>query len=168
MLPSSLTTQGLVTLTFIEPMLAPLGSMVIENVPVTDNVCVARLKLALLEVVVVSVVPSGLSNLTVTLPMVLAVTGTVTCCPDVPLKVTVAFCPGTVVVTLRADPPIVTLPVGSAGTSYSVSVMLPVLVLFGLIRMVYVPFTGNVLGSMNALLTFETSVEDPNTDPSGL
>jgi hypothetical protein len=31
-------------------MLAPLGSMLIVKVPVTDRVCVARLKLALLEV----------------------------------------------------------------------------------------------------------------------
>ena len=54
-------------------MLAPLGSMLIVYVPVTDNVCVARLKLELLEVVVVSVVPSGFSSLTVTVLMLLLV-----------------------------------------------------------------------------------------------
>ena len=56
-------------------------------VPVVGNVCCAKLKLAPLEVDDVSDVPSGLSNLTVTEPIVLLVMRTVTCCPVVPSKV---------------------------------------------------------------------------------
>jgi hypothetical protein len=65
--------------------------MLIVYVPVTDKVCAARLNVALLEVVVVSVVPSGFSSLTVTVLIVLLVTCTVTCWPEVPLKVKLAF-----------------------------------------------------------------------------
>lgn len=67
-------------------MLIVFGSITILYVPVVDSVWVARLKLALLEDELVTCVPSGFNNLTVTLPIKLLVIRTVTCCPDVPLK----------------------------------------------------------------------------------
>src|SRR5439155_850330 len=45
--------------------------------------------------------------------------------PAVPANVRLAFWPGAVVVTVTAAPPTVIVPVASAGTLYSVSVVLP-------------------------------------------
>ena len=108
---------GLVTLTSTAPFRFPLGSMLIVNSPVAFNVCVDILKFKLLEVDVVCCDPSGLSSLTVIKPMALFVNRTVTCCPEVPLKVTFAFWPGTVVVTFTAVALMVVGTAGSAGTS---------------------------------------------------
>jgi hypothetical protein len=88
-------------------------------------------RLAALEVEAVRVVPSGFLSVTVTVPTVLLVTRTVICWPAVPLKVNAPFWPGVVSVTVTAEPPIVSVPVTSAGTSYSVRVRLPVLVPLG-------------------------------------
>jgi hypothetical protein len=74
-------------------MLIVFGSITILYVPVFETVWVLKLKLALLEVEVVTCVPSGFSNLTVTLPIKVLVIRTVTCCPVVALKLTKAFCP---------------------------------------------------------------------------
>ena len=89
-------------------------------------VCDVRLKLAALEVDDVIVPPLGLMSETVTLPIVLFVTFTVAAWPEFAEKVTLAFCPGTVVVTGKAEPPSDTEPVKSAGTRYNVSVTDPV------------------------------------------
>src|SRR4029077_7965265 len=72
------------------------------------------------------VVPSVLNSFTVTPLIVLLAMCTVTCWDAVPENVSEPFCPGAVVVTPTPLPPIVTVPVVSAGTSYDVSVTLPV------------------------------------------
>lgn len=73
------------------PMLEPSGSMLIVYVPVVGKVWVERLKLLLQEKEEVSEVLSGFNKRTVTQLMVLLVTRTVACCPDVPLNVSRAF-----------------------------------------------------------------------------
>jgi hypothetical protein len=85
-------------------------------VPVVGKVWVARLKLLLQENEDVRDVLSGFKRLTVTQIIVLPVTWTVACWPEVPVKVRVAFWPGTVVVTVTAAPPMVSVPVASGGT----------------------------------------------------
>ena len=148
--------------TVILPTVAPLGSIFIEYVPVTGKVCVARLKLAALEVTEVSEVPSGFNNVTVTDPSPLLVKLTETDWFAVPLKTGIAFWPGTVVVKVSGDPPTVRVPVASAGTSLSVKVTVPVAVVHGSTTIVYVPAIRTSV-SINALLpvayVFEVNVE---------
>ena len=108
-----------------------MGSIFIEYVPVAGNVCVARLKLAALDVTEVSEVPSGFNNVTVTVPIELFVNATETDWPAVPLKMGIAFWPGTVVVRVSDAPPTVRVPVASAGTSLSVKFTVPVAVVHG-------------------------------------
>src|ERR1044072_7149841 len=143
------------------PTVAPLASILIQYVPVVGNVCVGRVKLAAFDVDDVSVVPSGLSNVTVTIFKPLFVNAIDTCWFAVPLNVGVAFCPGTVVVKVSAEPPMVTVPVASAGTSFSVKFTLPIAASVGLTRIVYVPALASTSVSMNPVLekVFDASVE---------
>jgi hypothetical protein len=73
------------------------------------RVCVARLKLGgfHVEFTSVSTVPFEATSLTLICSIVLLVICTVACCPLVPLKVSLAFCPGVVVVAVTAWPPAV-------------------------------------------------------------
>src|SRR6266446_2017598 len=71
-----------------------------------------------------------------------------TFCPLVPLNVRLAFCPGTVVATETGDPPMLIVPVTSAGTVYSCSVSLPTYVLMCCTHSVYVPVVASVCVSM--------------------
>jgi hypothetical protein len=68
--------------------------------------------------------------------------------PAVPVKLNDAFCPGVAVEMVTGAPPGTTEPEASAGTSYNVSVMLPVYVLCGSTRIVYVPVVGSEVASM--------------------
>ena len=117
---------GLVTATEMVPTLVEVGLMTILYVPVVGSVCVAMLNAVLDEEVLVTVEPSGFNRLTSTVPIVLSVNRTVTCCPAVPVNVAAAFWPGVVVVNDVNDPPTVSEPRGSAGTSYSVRLTDPV------------------------------------------
>src|SRR5438477_262987 len=69
-------------------------------------------------------------------------------CVAVPANVNVAFCPGVVVVIGTDDPPGVIVPVMSAGTSTTVSVMLPVAAPSGWRSTVYVPVAPSCTVSM--------------------
>ena len=146
------------------PTVAPLGSILMEYVPVAGNVCVGSVKLAAFDVDEVSDVPSGLSSVTVTIFKPLFVNAIDTCWPDVPLKVGVAFWPGTVVVKVSDEPPIVTVPVASAGTSFSVKFTLPIAASQGLTRIVYVPALASTSVSMNPA---PEKVFDASVVPSG-
>src|SRR5882724_3329551 len=73
------------------PVAAPAGSILIVYVPVVGSVCVARLKLLLLDVLDVSCEPSGLRSVTVTVPRGLLVIWTVICCVAVPENVNCPF-----------------------------------------------------------------------------
>lgn len=64
----------------------------------------------------VSCEPSGLSHVTVTMLIVFPVIRTVACCPWLPTKVSVPFWPGVVIVTVMADPPMLTVPAGATST----------------------------------------------------
>src|SRR5215469_13180621 len=109
---------------------------------------VGREKLAAEEVVEISVLPSGFSRLTVTELMVLPVSCTVACWPDVALKVSLAFCPGPGV-TVTAAPPGVILCVITV-ESYSVTVALPLDTMRE-----YVPETGRRYESIKQLVEQE-------------
>ena len=77
-----------------------------------------------------TVVPFVSRSVTVRFGTVFPVTCTVTCWDAVPLKVSLPFWPGALVVTPTELPPIVTVPVVSAGTSYAAIITLPVLIRF--------------------------------------
>jgi hypothetical protein len=68
-------------------------------------------------------------------------------CAATAVNVTLPFCPGVAIVIVAEDPPATIVPVLSAGTSYSVSVIAPVTLPGGFIAMVYVPVVGMVSGS---------------------
>src|SRR5919197_4624565 len=68
-------------------------------------------------------------------------------CPAAPVNVIRPFWPGIEIERLDAGPPGVSEPPASGGTSYSVSVIEPVTLPSGVIRMVYVPVAGSVLVS---------------------
>jgi hypothetical protein len=67
--------------------------------------------------VLVSVVPSGLRIVSPVDPKVMLLRAMLTTSFAVPVNVTVAFWPGTVVVTVTVGPPTVAVTVGSAGTA---------------------------------------------------
>src|SRR5207237_4997805 len=64
-------------------------------------------------------------------------------------NVRAAFWPGTVAVSVAAAAPGVMVSVASGGTSYSVSVIDPVVVVWGSTKIAYVPVVGSVLVSTN-------------------
>src|SRR5258708_1354465 len=80
-------------------------------------------------------VPSGFNNSNCAWGFVTFVTSTLTRCPAVPLNVSRASCPATVVVTVTGGPPGVIIPVTS-GALLSDTVKLPVLPLEGVINRV--------------------------------
>ena len=71
------------------------------------------------------------------------------------------------IVTATAGPPIVIVPVTSGATSLSVSVALPVELVLGLTRIVYVPVAPSVFVSMNRPLV-PMKVGATRLVPSGL
>src|SRR5262245_16850076 len=87
-------------------------------------------------------------------------------CPLVPLNVKRAFWAGVVSDTVTLEPPGTIDPDTSAGTSYTVTVVAPVLGPVGLTSTVYVPVTGSVLASMNPPMPLKPA--DAKVLPSGL
>src|SRR5215211_1270525 len=131
------------------PVLVPCGSTTIVYVPATASET-ASTKPPIVPIVVgaTSVVPSGRSSETLTLQHV-GPTLTATRWPAVPLNVSLPFCPATVVDRVAVAPPATIVPVTSGGTSYSCSVTLPMVVVCGSTRIVYVPATGSATVSTN-------------------
>ena len=105
--------------------------MMIEYVPVTGRVCVARLKLLIVLEVEVSTWPSGLINFTVTPLIVLLVIWTVDLLPGCAAESQLSILPGSAYAHRRRAPPTVVVPLKSAGTSYRVKVTLPTWVELG-------------------------------------
>src|SRR4029450_9162210 len=100
------------------------------------------------DVAVTSAVPSGLVTEIFRLavvdgPIVTPVSLRLARRWAVPAKVSLAFWPGIVVVTVTAAPPGMMGVVGSAETSYSWSVADPIEALCGSTRIVYVPVVGS-------------------------
>ena len=85
--------------------------------------------------------------------------------PVLPAKVTVPFCPGTVVVTVTASPPAVVPAVASAGTSRTVAETEPVAVLDAASSSVYVPAVRAVTVSMKPVAP--THPADAAVRPNG-
>ena len=88
-----------------------------EYVPVPSSATVVRLKLLELEFWVVTVLPFGSFNVSVTFPMLLLVACTVSKCEAVALKESVPICPGLAIVTATALPSTLIDPLTSGETS---------------------------------------------------
>ena len=112
-------------------------------------------------------VPSGLTSVTLTHEVkVELVTRRLAPLPAAVVEnVRRAFCPGTVVVTVTAGPPIV-IGLVTSWILFNAIVTLPSEVADGLRKIVYVPVAGSVCASMNPPLA--DKAVDPNTVPSGL
>src|SRR5262245_13068810 len=117
-----------------------------------------------------SVPPPGLRIDTLVLqqvdvPMVTLVIFRLILCDAVPLKIRAAFCPITVVVTVTAAPPGV-IDALTSEALLSVKLMLPVLVLSGSMRIVYVPVAGSSGVSIKPPLVL--AVMEASVEPFGL
>src|SRR5918999_346027 len=93
--------------------------------------------------------PSGSLTTSVTPGIVFSVTESVTSWPAVAANVRTAFSPGVPIVT-SVGTPIEIVPV-FAGTSWSVNVIAPVPAASGSTVSVYVPSTGSVIASVDAV-----------------
>jgi hypothetical protein len=117
--------------------------------------------------------PDGDSRFTITFPVPLAesvpvVAVTNTRCPLVPENVSAPFWPGEDNATGTAEPPGVIEPDPSAGTSDRVIVVVPVVVEYGVILIVYVPADDNVVVSMNFVLLEKMNPVEPISAELGL
>ena len=122
------------------PVTVPAGSIRIVYSPDAGKLKVGKLKVAAEVLVEINVVPSGATRLAVTEPKVLEVNCTVACCPPIALKVTFAFCPGTVVVTVMPLPEVIG--VNTFVESFTVKPTLPVKPPSGTTWISYVPEAG--------------------------
>jgi hypothetical protein len=117
------------------PVFAPGASTRTVYNPLLGSMIVGRLKLVLAEVSDARVLPSGASKLAVTDPRVLAVNCAVACCPALPAKVALTFCPGAPTFRVAAGPFGVMLVIRSVA-SLRVTATLPVAVEDGIIATV--------------------------------